>query len=54
MRERHGVTVLAVVRADGERIDHPSADTVLRAGDTVKVFGLPVQVEAMLRDAAAP
>lgn len=51
MRERHGVTVLAIVRADGERIDHPSADTLLRAGDTVKVFGLPVQVEAMLRDA---
>jgi CPA2 family monovalent cation:H+ antiporter-2 len=46
IRERFGVTVIGVIRADGERIPHATADTVLRAGDRVRVFGLPGQISA--------
>lgn len=51
IRERLGVTVVAVTRADGEVLVHPSAETVLRPGDTVRVFGRPEQVEAFAREA---
>jgi CPA2 family monovalent cation:H+ antiporter-2 len=46
VRERFGVTVVGLTRADGTAIVNPSADTVLRAGDCVRVFGLPGQIEA--------
>ena len=45
VRERFGILVLAIVRADGETFVNPSAETILRAGDRVRVFGLPDQVE---------
>ena len=32
---------------------NPSADTILRAGDRVRVFGLPEQIAAFRSEAAA-
>src|SRR3989442_1035837 len=48
VRERFGVTVVAVTRANGETVLHPTADTVLRAGDRLRLFGLPQQIDALL------
>jgi len=48
VRERFGVTVVTIARASGETVLHPSADTVLRPGDQLRLFGLPAQVEALL------
>jgi CPA2 family monovalent cation:H+ antiporter-2 len=48
VRERFGVTVMAIARADGTLVLQPSADTLLRAGDRLRLFGLPEQVEALL------
>lgn len=53
VRERFGILVLAIERANGESHLNPSADTILRPGDRVRVFGLPEQVrtfEAAGRD----
>jgi CPA2 family monovalent cation:H+ antiporter-2 len=44
VRERFGVTVVALDRPGEETVMHPSAETVLRPGDRVHVFGLPEQV----------
>lgn len=44
IRERTGVTVLAVRRPDGERIANPPPDTLLREGDEVVLLGLPDQL----------
>ena len=54
IRERLGVTVVAVSHAGGAVVLNPSADAVLRAGDRVRVFGLPDQIEAFRREASAP
>jgi CPA2 family monovalent cation:H+ antiporter-2 len=51
IRERLGVTIVAVTHADGHVVVNPSADTILRAGDRVRVFGLPEQLDAF-RDEA--
>ena len=51
VRERFGVTVLAVNRGDGSLILHPTADTVMRAGDRLRVFGLREQIAAFERAA---
>jgi len=48
VRERFGVSVIAITRADGSLVPHPSADTVLREGDRLRLFGLPEQIEALL------
>jgi CPA2 family monovalent cation:H+ antiporter-2 len=48
VRERFGVSVVGIVRADGTRESHPSADTVLRQGDRVRLFGLAEQLDALL------
>jgi Trk K+ transport system NAD-binding subunit len=48
VRERFGVSVLAITRADGSLEANPSADTVLRAGDRVRLFGLPEQITALM------
>lgn len=45
IRERFGVTVVAVVRRDGVMFN-PAPETILRAGDVVRVFGLDTQIEA--------
>jgi CPA2 family monovalent cation:H+ antiporter-2 len=52
VRERFGVSVVAITRADGTLVPHPSADTFLRAGDRVRLFGLPEQIDALLAYAA--
>ena len=46
IRERFGVTVVALTRADGTMILHPAADVVLHAGDRVLVFGLGDKLSA--------
>lgn len=46
IRERFGVTVVALTRASGQVVLHPPAETILRRGDQVRVFGLPIQIEA--------
>jgi CPA2 family monovalent cation:H+ antiporter-2 len=46
IRERFGVTVVALTRASGAFILHPTAETILRPRDTVRVFGLPAQIDA--------
>jgi CPA2 family monovalent cation:H+ antiporter-2 len=51
IRERFGVTVVALTRAGGAVLPHPPAETVLRPRDTVRVFGLPAQIDAF-REAA--
>jgi CPA2 family monovalent cation:H+ antiporter-2 len=51
VRERFGVTVVSVERPDGEVVMNPAADTRLRAGDRLRVFGLPEQVDAFRAEA---
>jgi monovalent cation:H+ antiporter-2, CPA2 family len=46
IRERLGVTVVAVTRARGDVVMNPPAQTIVRAGDRVRIFGLPDQIEA--------
>src|SRR5437867_2742856 len=48
MRERFGVTVVGIARATGEIVPDPTAETVLRAGDRLRLFGLPRQIDALL------
>jgi CPA2 family monovalent cation:H+ antiporter-2 len=52
VRERFGVSVMAITRADGTLVLHPAADTLLRRGDRVRLFGLPEQVDALLAHAS--
>ena len=52
IRERFGVTVLSIERRGAPPLLHPSADTVVRPGDTVHVFGLPTQLAAFVEAAA--
>jgi len=51
VRERFGVTVVSVERPDGAAVVNPSADTRLRPGDRLRVFGLPEQVNAFRAEA---
>jgi len=45
IRERFGVTVVALVRRDGV-IFNPTPETILRTGDVLRVFGLADQIAA--------
>src|SRR5262249_44640862 len=51
IRERFGVTVVAVRRAEGP-VFNPAPETILRPGDVVRVFGLPEQIAAFAAEAA--
>ena len=51
VRERFGVTVVSVERPDGTAVVNPSAETRLRPGDRLRVFGLPEQVDAFRAEA---
>ena len=51
IRERLGVTVVAVTRARGDVVMNPPAQTIVRAGDRVRIFGLPDQIEAFRSEA---
>ena len=53
IRERFGVTVVSVSRPGAPTLQHPSAETILHHGDTVRVFGLPEQIAAFVGAAAA-
>jgi Trk K+ transport system NAD-binding subunit len=48
LRERFGILVVTITRADGEVLHHLTADTVLRRGDRARIFGLPGQIEAFV------
>jgi CPA2 family monovalent cation:H+ antiporter-2 len=52
VRERFGVTVISIERRGAPPLLHPSADTIIRPGDTVHVFGLPDQLAAFVEIAA--
>jgi monovalent cation:H+ antiporter-2, CPA2 family len=43
IRERFGVTVVAVTRPDGV-VFNPAPETILRSGDVLRVFGLGAQI----------
>lgn len=45
VRERTGIYILAISRADGSVDANPPADAVLRAGDTLVVLGTPLQLD---------
>jgi CPA2 family monovalent cation:H+ antiporter-2 len=47
IRERFGVTVVAVSRPGGV-VFNPAPETILRAGDVVRVFGLQAQIAALI------
>ena len=51
IRERLGVTVVAVTRGGGDVVLNPPAETIVRAGDRVRIFGLPDQIEAFRLEA---
>jgi Trk K+ transport system NAD-binding subunit len=53
IRERFGVTVMAISRSEGGTLLHPSPDAVIRPGDGLLVFGLGEQIGAFEREAAA-
>jgi CPA2 family monovalent cation:H+ antiporter-2 len=50
IRERFGVTVVAVRRADGV-VFNPAPETMLRSGDVLRVFGLAAQIAAFAQRA---
>ena len=52
IRERLGVTVVAVTRARGGVVVNPPAETILRPGDEVRAFGLPAELDAFRAEAA--
>jgi Trk K+ transport system NAD-binding subunit len=47
IRERFGVTVVAITRDGGAVVANPPADAIVRAGDRLRVFGLPAQIDAL-------
>ena len=56
IRERFGVTVVALSRPDGV-VFNPAPETILHAGDVVRVFGLGAQIAAFAaraHDSVAP
>jgi CPA2 family monovalent cation:H+ antiporter-2 len=52
IRESFGVTVVALTRSNGEVVLHPPPETILRPRDSVRIFGLPDQLEAFRREAS--
>lgn len=44
VRERFGLTIIAVNSPDGETLVNPPAATTIRSGDRLRVFGLPKQI----------
>ena len=54
VRERFGVTVVSVRRKSGEVLVNPHADTIIREGDTLRVFGLPHQIDHLADQLIAP
>jgi CPA2 family monovalent cation:H+ antiporter-2 len=50
LRERFGITVVRIERPDGDVVMSPDAETLMRPGDRIRVFGLPHQIEAFLAE----
>jgi CPA2 family monovalent cation:H+ antiporter-2 len=50
LRERFGIVVVRIERPDGEVVMSPDAETLLRPGDRIRIFGLPHQIEAFLAE----
>jgi len=50
IRERYGVTVVAVERNSGEMIVNPSPDTMILPGDKIRIFGLRQQIQSLLSE----
>jgi monovalent cation:H+ antiporter-2, CPA2 family len=48
IRERYGITVVAVRRSSGETLVNPPAETVINTGDRIRVFGLRDQIESFI------
>jgi len=53
IRERFGVTIVALTRADGTMILHPSPDVLVHPGDRVLVFGLGDKIALFETEARA-
>ena len=51
MREWLGVTAVAVTRGRGDVVLNRHAEGIVRAGDRVRIFGLPDQIEAFRLEA---
>ena len=51
IRERFGVTIVAITRATGEVLLDPPADTVLHLGDEFRILGLAAEVDAFIAQA---
>ena len=54
IREQFGVTVVSLMRASGETLMNPPADTVLETGDRLRVLGMVEEIDAFMARAAAP
>jgi hypothetical protein len=44
---------VAATRLDGILVVNPPAHTILRAGDRLRVFGLPAQIDALVTASGA-
>ena len=51
IHERLEVAVVAVTRGGGDTVLNPPAETIVRAGDRVRIFGLPDQIEVFRLEA---
>ncbi len=51
--ERFGLNVVRIERKDGDVVLSPDGETFLRAGDRIRVFGLPEQIDAFLAESRA-
>jgi CPA2 family monovalent cation:H+ antiporter-2 len=52
IRERFGITVVAIIRSDGVLLN-PPPDAILHAGDSVRLFGHTEQINAFVGEVAA-
>jgi CPA2 family monovalent cation:H+ antiporter-2 len=53
VREQFGVTVVSIIRASGETLMNPSADTVLQPGDRLRVLGMAEEIDAFAAQASS-
>jgi CPA2 family monovalent cation:H+ antiporter-2 len=53
IRERFGVTIVSIGRESGEVVANPPANAILRAGDKLRVFGLPQQIDDLAAELAS-
>jgi voltage-gated potassium channel len=53
IRQKYGVIVVAIRRADGSMDFNPSPESVIRAGDEMVVLGRPQSVKALGERVAA-